>query len=294
MRFFGALFLLLSSAALADPNDFQIHQLGDARTDPESHARFRTFARELGAAISSTNLTPPETLGHAAFSVNMELSVLSVRFADLTWPSERPPAADANLLLPSLHIRKGLPFSFEIGARAGWIDRSDMAVGTLEAKWAINEGFLYLPDIAIRVYGTRLFNSRDFDLTTYGADLGVGREFAIGGMITLTPYAGWNLGFVQANSHLVDFNRSRPAEDTYATPVTQLEDAGAYKTVVARENSHNRFYAGIRFIGGVLQLGAELSFVSLGKFQYASAAGEVIDRSLPPVTTYSVTVGLDF
>lgn len=294
MRSFAALAVLASTAAFADPNDFQIHQLGDARTDVESHARFRAFARELGAGISSTNLTPPETLGHAAFSVNAELSVLSIRFEDVSWPSERALAADANLLLPSLHIRKGLPFSFEIGARAGWIDRSDMAVGSLEAKWAINEGFLYLPDVSIRVYGTRLFNSRDFDLTTYGADLGVGREFPIGGMITLTPYAGWNLGFVQANSHLVDFDRSRPVAETYETPVAQLEASGAYNTVVARENSHNRFYAGVRFIGGVLQLGAELSFVSLGKFQYVNAASEIVERSLPPVTTYSVTVGLDF
>ncbi len=87
-------------------------------------------------------------------------------------------------------MRKGFPFSFEVGARAAWIDRSSMAVGTLEAKCAINEGFLYLPDVAIRGYVTRLFNTRDFDLTTFGFDLGVGREFPIGGMITLTPYAG--------------------------------------------------------------------------------------------------------
>src|SRR5205807_936694 len=95
------------------------------------------------------------------------------------------------ILIPSVHIRKGLPFSFELGARVGWIEQSRMYVGMLELKWALNEGFTYLPDIAVGGRIAKLMNSRDFDLTTGGLDVSVGKQFAIAGMVTLTPYVGW-------------------------------------------------------------------------------------------------------
>jgi hypothetical protein len=194
------------------------------------------------------------------------------------------------LLLPSVHIRKGLPFSFEVGTRLTWINTSRMGAGTLELKWSVNEGFAVLPDIGIKGSVTRLFNNRDFDLTVAGLDIGIGKRFAIGGMLTLTPYIGWNLLWVSAVSNTVDFQPSRSSQQAQASPTAQLDNTGVFDEVTLGANSHNRFYGGLRFIGGVVQLGAELSYSNLGSF--TDAGGTVVQ--MPSLLSINFMAGLDF
>lgn len=279
---------LASTVAVADPNDFHVAVFGNPNPGgtgyrANSNNLFRAFVNEIGAGITSANLMPPSSLGHDGFSFTAELSVVSF---DTNNPNFKVPA-EGNftnpLLIPSAHIRKGLPFSFELGARLGWIDKSRMGTATIELKWAVNEGFAYLPDIGVRGYGTRLINNRDFDLTAAGFDIGVGKRFAIGGMVTLTPYGGWNLVFVGASSNNVDFNPNSAQIDVG-------KDMWVFDQVGIGANSHSRFYGGLRFIGGVFQLGAEISYSLLGSFKDTAGA----DIAMPNVLAINSTLGLDF
>jgi hypothetical protein len=293
---------LVAVTALADPNDFHLYKLGQPGCDPtnpgdrvrcdkSANAKFRVFAREFGAALSSVNLMPPESLGHAGFYFGAELSVVDLKSGtDFVMPTANDWSNGA-LLIPSVHVRKGLPFSFELGARTAWIEKSRMGAGTIEVKWSVNEGFAYLPDIGVRGYGVRLFNTRDFGLTTAGLDVGVGKQFAIGGMITLTPYVGWNLVWVSASSNNVDFKPERSKEDAEKTGAAQLTNTTVFDEVKLGANSHNRFYGGLRFIGGVVQIGAEVSYSSLGRFQDKDSGTE---KAMPDVATFNTTLGLDF
>ncbi len=306
--------LLGSGLALADPYDFLVYRLGQpapvicepaeggcnipktsgqptfvALGTPGANAAFRSFARELAAALTSVNLSPPETLGHSGFAVNAELSVVQWKTAQFAMPTEQ--AVPSSVLVPSVHLRKGLPFSFEVGTRTGWIEKSRMAVGTLEVKWALNEGFTYLPDLGVRGYGTRLFNTRDFYLTAAGLDIGLGKQFAVGGMITLYPYAGWNLVWVSATSGIVDFRPSRTNEESMRSKNSQLQDTTVFEDLGLGANQHSRVYGGLRFIGGVVQIGAEVSLSRLGKFHDATTDTDV---AMPDLLTVNFTLGLDF
>jgi hypothetical protein len=287
--------VLVGGAAAADPYDFRVYQLGNPAQGgigytPEANANFRIFARELAAALTSVNLSPPETLGHAGFAINAELSVVQLKLSQFTLPTEQKPATDT-ILIPSVHLRKGLPFSFELGARTAWIEKSRMGAGTIEIKWALNEGFTYLPDLGVRGYGTRLFNTRDFDVTAAGLDLGLGKQFAIGGMVTLYPYAGWNLVWVSATSNNIDFNPGRSHEESIRTATAQLANTTVFEDVGLGANSHNRFYGGLRFIGGAVMIGAEISYSSMGKFHDVTTNS---DKALPEVLAINSTLGLDF
>jgi hypothetical protein len=297
---------LVSTLAQADRNDFRIQLLGNPLSDPVgANANFQAFAKELGAALTSTNLTPAETLGHSGFSVTGELSVISLRGVTPTSPGQGPSTPDLSflfpteanfsgpLLLPSMHVRKGLPWSFEAGVRVGWIDRSSMGVATVEGKWAGNEGFALLPDVSVRVHATRLFNTRDFDLSAGGLDFSVGKQFAIGGMISLTPYGGWDLVFVSAGTYrMVDFRPERTQQESISSQFAQLQGSGEYKEVKLLENGHNRFYAGVRFIGGIIQIIGEVSASGVGSVPNANSPGGV--EQLPPVLAVNTAVGLDF
>lgn len=285
---------LTSSAAFADAYDFKIYQLGNpkdgqAGSTPAANANFRAFARRLGAAMTSANLAPPETLGHSAFAISAELSVVDLQGA--TVPTQMPTVRPITgpLLLPSIHIRKGLPWSFELGVRAAWFEKSRMGTGTLELKWAINEGFTYLPDICVRASITKILNSRDFDVTAGGLDLGIGKQFAIAGMVTLTPYFGWNLTFVGASSNNVDFNPSRSLSEA-DQPGAEFQNYFVFDSVLAAQNTNNRFYGGFRFIAGVVMLGFEFSYTVLGSFT-DDRIGKV---DMPAVLAYNSTIGFDF
>jgi hypothetical protein len=285
------------------PYDFNLAQYGNPRLDENgkgvgtgftthSDADFRAFARQFAAAMTSANLAPPRTLGHSGFALDAELSVVDFRGkscgggAQVCMPTSA--AFQGPLLMPSVHFRKGLPWSLELGARAAWIEKSSMGVASLELKWALNEGFTYLPDIAVRANVSRLVNARDLDLTAGGIDLGIGKQFAIGGMVTLTPYVGWNLIFVGASSGSVDFNRSRTQAQADAGP---FEDIFAFTSLNAVENTHNRFYGGLRFLAGVVVLGGEVSYSVFPGFKNAVTGA---NQDLSAVLAWNSTLGLEF
>jgi hypothetical protein len=303
--------LVCGPAAYADRNDFEITKLGNpnqfaragsteasANFNPEAHGDFRAFARTFAAVMTSANLMPPETLGHAGFSVNAELSVIGLpspgrEDGQVTLPTER--TQTGSLLLPSVHMRKGLPFSFELGARVGWIDRSSMFATTGELKWAVNEGFTWLPDIGVRAHVTRLLGNRDFDLTAAGLDVGVGKQFPLGGMVTLTPYGGIDLVGVMASTDTLDFNQNRSAGSTLTSPYAGLDNTGVYQEVTLGENVNTRLYGGVRFIGGALQLGAEVSLSNQGSIDVLNTQTQTTrSRALPAVFSFNTTLGLDF
>jgi hypothetical protein len=293
-----ALATLVSGSAYADKNDLDISKLGNpdprwpATFNATANSNFQAFARTFAASITSANLMPPETLGHSGFNVNAELSVVSLP-SDTVIPTEgEQPGA---VLVPSFHLRKGLPFSLELGARVGWVEKSRMIAATGEVKWAVNEGFTYLPDIGVRGHVTRLMGVRDFNLTAAGVDAGIGKQFPLGGMVTLTPYGGLDFTFVGADSNNIDFRQDRSYEDTLEDDsLSALEDTGVYKRVGFTSNMNQRIYGGVRFIGGVLQLGAEISVTRLGSVKLDPDNDASETRGLNSVLTFNTSLGLDF
>lgn len=287
------------ATAYADDNDLRISDFGDPNaadgSNAAANANFRAFARVMGAAITSANLMPPETTGHSAWAINAELSVVSLPDS-VRVPTEKPDQP-STVLIPSFHVRKGLPFSLELGGRVGWVEKSSQVVATGEVKWAVNEGFTWLPDVGVRGHVTKLFGARDLSLTVMGLDIGVGKQFPLGGMVTLTPYGGLDLGFVGATTSRLDFDPTRDYEDSLGDDSRAALDGTAnYAKVSFGDNVNQRIYGGVRFIGGVLQLGAELSLTRTGSVETPRAdnPNALEDRGLPAVFAFSTTLGLDF
>lgn len=291
--------VMSGTAAYADDNDLNISRFGNPRSgddvvngSPTANADFRAFARVFGAAMTSVNLMPPQTTGHSAWAVNAELSVVSLPDS-VTIPTEDP--QPGTVLVPSFHVRKGLPFSLELGGRVGWVEKSRMVVATGELKGAVNEGFTYLPDIGVRGHVTKLFGAHNLSLTTLGLDIGVGKQFPIGGMVTLTPYGGLDFVMVGATSRVIQFDTGQTLEGSIGGPGEDsrpaLANAAAYQKVSFGDNVNTRFYGGARFIGGALQLGVELSLTNTGSVEIPNSTET---RGLPAVFAVNTTLGLDF
>jgi hypothetical protein len=255
----------LAAPALADSQDFQIYKFGNPASTSSANDSFRTFANQLGVAVSSFNLMPPETLGLSGFNFALEYSAVKLDTSQSIWPTAGDPPTTM-LLLPTAHVRKGLPYSFEVGGKFSLLQYSQMAAATIEVKWALNEGFFYFPDLGIRGHGTRLMGTRDFSLTTAGVDLGIGKKLALGGMFSLTPYAGWDLIYVSCISGVVDFKQMDGA-GTGDDPLpldAATKGTDVFANVSMHQNRSNRFYGGLRFVGSILELTGEVSYTKTG------------------------------
>lgn len=280
------LVLLLGAPAAAQSYDLRLEKLGSPKANGDAaNAAFRAFSRTFGAAMTSITMAPPETLGHSGFALAAELSVVDFRTSAALMPVAASGGLQGPLLLPWLHLRKGLPWSFELGARAGWIEKSRMGVASAELKWALNEGYQFLPDVGVRGHVSKLINARSLDLVAGGLDLSVGKGITLAGMMRLTLYVGWNLVFVGAASGQVDFRSDASLAEADAT-TEQFRDLDAFAAVLAMNNAHNRFYGGLRFAGGVVQLGFEASYALIPR-----VAGESADRG---ILAWNTSLGLQF
>ena len=127
-----------------------------------------------------------------------------------------------------------------------------------EAKWALNEGFYWIPDLAVRFTINHMIGSKDFELSTGGWDISLSKAFGIGGMLSLTPYAGYNMHFIHSSSHVVLDN-------------TSDMEGQVFNEMNWQDNMHHRFFFGCRLKTFIFQVALEgiigLDSVSLFNFK---------------------------
>ncbi|RME20109.1 MAG: hypothetical protein D6806_16995 [Deltaproteobacteria bacterium] len=207
---------------------------------------FTSLMRELGMATAPVFLAPAETLGLNGFSFALEGSVVPIHNDEPWWqiPTEGNPGSV--LFIPHLHIRKGLPFSFEVGAQMSYLPESELFVMGAEFKWALNEGFYFIPDFAVRFAINHMIGSKDFELSTGGWDLSISKAFGVAGMLSLTPYAGYNMLFVHASSHVA----------LYLDDTNQWQEH-VFGEVNWQDNMIHRFFVGLRMKTYIFQVTVE-------------------------------------
>jgi hypothetical protein len=172
----------------------------DARVDLSKTAisqdEFKSFSEEAGLAISYIPTAPAESLGIFGFDAGVEVTGADIREDRSYWTkvTQDPPAF---LVLPKLHVQKGLPFGFDIGAVYTKVPQSNISMIGGEVKWAFIGGNAVLPAVAIRGSYTKLLGVSGLNLQTIGADLSVSKGFAF-----VKPYAGAGIVRVQSKENV--------------------------------------------------------------------------------------------
>ena len=265
MRRVGVLLLLcVARPASAGPNDLNLAGLvlrsSTPTFDRTIHGTlFKQLTTELGVAMAPQFTDPSSTVGLSGFEIGFSTAVTNIHQDADYWQFARrtDERADGALAMTSLHVRKGLPASFELGGNVSWISNSEMFALGLEVKWALNEGFYYIPDVAIRGTVNVLVGARDLQVDGAadgdGFDLSLSKSFPIGGTTTLTPYAGYNLLIINANSHVLD-----------PTPTNPLDIENNFVFSPQTTLAHRLFF-GLRLKTYFVALvaGTELSFADL-------------------------------
>lgn len=269
---------------MAGGNDFNLRNGRDILFSRNADGTYRTlsaawraFSTELGFALAPRLASPAETLGHAGFHVGAMWSGTLVSDDEPYWTiTERGRSGNPARALQTLQleIRKGLPLSFEIGLNFSWLADSEIFSPGIEVRWAIHEGYRYLPDFAIRGSANHMVGVRDMLLTTVGLDLVVSKSFSVLGTASLTPYLSWAFLLIAADSRVID---PTPEIDSDEENNFVLEEISATSKV------HHRLTMGLRTLYSRLNVSVQGELQMFGE-----------SKTVGPVVTITAKLGLDF
>lgn len=161
---------------------------------------FKDFSEEIGLAISYLPMAPAEPLGVLGFDIGVEVTAINID--DGLWDNVIvDDDIPGTVVLPRVHLQKGLPFGFDIGASYTRVPSSNIKIIGGELKWAVVSGNAALPAIAIRGSYTTLSGVDDLDLETIGADISISKGIAF-----VTPYAGYGQVWIKSEENTAVLN----------------------------------------------------------------------------------------
>lgn len=148
-----------------------------------SPEQFERLAENLGAATHNRAIAPAESLGTIGADVSLELSSTDVD--DALFALAGDDLDLDTLLVPRLHVQKGLPFGLDVGAMIAAAPEVDATVLGLELRYAVVEGGVATPAVSVRGSYSSVRGIDELDLDNYGLELAVSKGF-----LMFTPYIG--------------------------------------------------------------------------------------------------------
>lgn len=181
----AAVFALMSLTTLAHAGDIDLTQLLGVQSD------FRLLSEDLGASLSYKPVAPGEPLGLLGIDIGLEVTATDLQ-ADRVYGRVTSDSTNY-LLVPKLHVHKGLPLRLNVDAFYSTVPDSNIELFGGALGFAILEGGVATPALTVRATATKLSGVDGLDLDTQGIELTISKGFAL-----LTPYAG--VGYVHVTS----------------------------------------------------------------------------------------------
>jgi hypothetical protein len=148
-----------------------------------SQGDFKRLSEDLASATSYKGLTPAEPLGITGFDIGIEATNTTMQY-DAVFNTACG-CSDDNMLIPKLHLHKGLPMGFDVGLMYASTSNVNISITGVELRYANIEGGITMPAVATRLSWSRLDGVDNLSLESKGIDVSVSKGFAM-----FTPYAG--------------------------------------------------------------------------------------------------------
>lgn len=154
---------------------------------------FNALSEDLGSALSYKPVAPATPLGITGFDIGLEVTQTNMAKSSQLWGTITGGNAVNSLYVPKLHLDKGLPWGIDIAAFISKVPTTNISLAGGELRWAILDGSLATPAVAIRGAFTKLSGVNQLSFGTKSLDLSVSKGF-----LMVTPYVG--VGRVWVNS----------------------------------------------------------------------------------------------
>ncbi|WP_051362109.1 DUF6588 family protein [Solimonas soli] len=183
----AVLLSLATSVAWADDLSIQCSAVGAG-----CRQAFHDAAKDVSAAINYKMLGPAEPTGVLGVGIAAIGSYVPVEHKD-AWRTLTGDDVDEIGMVGGV-FDKGLPLGFDVGVFYASIPSSGGAAAYgAQLRYAILEGGVATPALAIEANYSKTSGVDDFDYSAWGADLVLSKGFAF-----LTPYAG--VGYVASSA----------------------------------------------------------------------------------------------
>jgi len=161
---------------------------GTVQLDAQAlNAAYITVITELASAVANKPYHPAETLGASGFefAIDNTIGFNDTGFAGGSEvPSWRRVHEDetpfGGLVIPAVTARKGLPFSFEVGASMGWHALSRQGLFSGFVRFAPLEGYKPWPDLSVHLGYSGYVGNNELELGVLDFGVTIGSTFAVG------------------------------------------------------------------------------------------------------------------
>lgn len=291
-----------AAAARAAGNDIRLRGLGrpgvgsgasQTILDDPAVQRYRAMTGELSLALTPKATQPAETLGMSGFEFAITNTLTNIDQDQPYWtgqpgsPIFEGVAEGRNmpgvLWTPTFSVRKGLPFSIDVGVHGTFLTSSRMVMVGSDIKVALHESYVpELPAVALRASVNQLLGSTDLSIFTTQTDLLFSQAYGVGGVVQITPYLGVGQLFAHVNSQIID-------ETPYSTSDANDQTGGSsgslytFPTLEWRDNRFLKLFGGARLVASTFH--ASYTF-DLGFLPY-----DFVESST--VISHSFKIGFD-
>lgn len=191
---YAALALLLApvAAEAAWPEDVTLSAMTTFEGRPQTDqsvlsADYGQVVRELAAAISTHTIMPPSTLGLKGFEVTFDTNIAFVDVYRHTtnipapWERVHVNGQPGNVhYSPGLTVRKGLPFSIELGMTGRWIGESRQGIFGGFIRVGAMEDFAPWPDLGVNLGYTAYIGNDELEMGVFTLGGSIGKAFDVG------------------------------------------------------------------------------------------------------------------
>jgi hypothetical protein len=196
---------------------------------------FNAISEDLGSALSYKPVSPPTPLGITGFDIGIEMTSTNLAKSSQYWSQITGGSNISSLVVPKLHVAKGLPFGLDIAAFYSKIPTTNISLIGGELRYALIDN-IALPTVSIRGAFTKLSGVDQLSFGTKSLDVSISQAF-----VMLTPYAG--VGKVWVNS---------------SANVTSTVAGTSFGIALSDKFSQNKIFAGLNLNLGLMNLAAEV------------------------------------
>jgi hypothetical protein len=215
----------LAQPALAANNINALQKLG--QTD------FNSLSEDLGSALSYKPVTPAAPLGVTGFDIGLEVTQTNMAKSSQLWGTVTGSGNTLNsLYVPKLHVAKGLPFGLDVALVYSKVPSTNISLIGGELRYAILDGGIALPSVAVRGAFTKLSGVDQLSFNTKSVDISISKGF-----LMFTPYAGVGKVWVNSTANIASVATGLSLSDNF---------------------TQNKVFAGANLNLGLLNLAAEV------------------------------------
>jgi hypothetical protein len=154
-----------------------------------TQATFRTIVSDMGGAFNFKALNPAEPQGLIGFDLSVNAT-----YAEVSDKAAWQTATGENIeQIGSIGVKlsKGLPLGLDVSGFYNIVPGTDASFWGAAVSYALEEGSIIAPAVAIRLGYTKGQGIEDFDFETKSIDFTVSKGFT-----AITPYAGIGQVFI--------------------------------------------------------------------------------------------------